>query len=95
MRASFCSGLASAKIINSRLLGDRRGRERVVARDHDCADTHRAKALKAIRKAAFDDVLELDSAEDLFVSGDHEWCGAISEIPLTSLSTASGSFPLT
>ena len=64
MSASLFSGVASArKSSTPGLVGDRRGRERVVAGDHDRADPHRAHLVEALPDPLLDDVLQLDDAE--------------------------------
>ena len=76
------------EVIDAGLFGDGRRGARVVAGDHDGADAHGAEALEAIREAAFDDVLEVDRAEDFFIRG-HDQRGKPPrpEIRFTSVST--------
>ncbi len=61
----FGRGLGE-EVVDPGLLRDGGGGERVVARDHDRADAHRAETLEAVRDAALDNVFELDRAE-------HSW----------------------
>jgi hypothetical protein len=51
------------EVVDARLRGDRGGRERVVAGDHDGADAHGPQLGEALLDAALDDVLEEDDAE--------------------------------
>ena len=70
------------EIIDARFGGDRRGREPVVARDHDGLDAHLAQLRETLADAAFDDVAQLDDAEHAPPVGDDErrrarrarWC---------------------
>jgi len=50
------------EVVDPRLLGDRGGGERVVARDHHRADAHRAQPVEALAHAALDDVLQVNDA---------------------------------
>src|ERR1700722_13692462 len=59
----FRSGLGQ-EIIHARLGCNRRRGERVVAGDHDRLDAHAAQLAEALFDAAFDDVFQLDDAED-------------------------------
>jgi hypothetical protein len=51
------------EVVDARLGGDGRCRQRIVARDHDGFDAHAAELSEPLLDAAFDDVLELDDAE--------------------------------
>ena len=51
------------ELVDAGLGGDRRGREPVVARDHDGLDAHLPQLGEALADAAFDDVAQLDDAE--------------------------------
>ncbi len=51
------------EVVDAGFLGDRRGRERIVAGDHHGADPHGAEPVEALPHAALDDVLEVDHAE--------------------------------
>ena len=57
------------KIVDAGFRGNRRRGHRIVAGDHDGADAHAPELGKALADAAFDDVLELDDAEQLAVLG--------------------------
>ena len=64
MNAILSSGLASAtKSSTPASRRDRRGRERVVARDHHGADAHPAELREPLGEAGLDGVLELDAAQ--------------------------------
>ena len=64
MSLSFSSGRGlREEIVDAGFRGDGRRGHRVVAGDHDGADAHAAKLGEAIANAAFDDVLEMNDAE--------------------------------
>ncbi len=58
----------SQEVVDAGLGGDGRGGHRVVAGDHHRADPHAAQFGEALADAAFDDVLEVDDAEQLAVA---------------------------
>ena len=51
------------EVVDARLLGDGRGGQRVVAGDHDGANSHGAHDVEAFAHAGLDDVLEVDDAQ--------------------------------
>ena len=51
------------EVVDARLLGDRLGGQRVVARDHDGLDAHAAQFVEPLPHALLDDVLEVDDAQ--------------------------------
>ena len=64
------------EVVNPGLLRDGRCGERIVARDHDCANADGAETLKAVHEAALDNVFELDGAEDLSLIGNEQRRGS-------------------
>ena len=67
---SLASGVAWArKSSTPDFRGDGGGGERIVAGDHHGADAHLAQRREALADAAFDDVLEMDDAQQLAVLG--------------------------
>ncbi len=66
------------EVIDARLGGDGRGRQRIVAGDHHCTDAHPAQLGEALAHAALDDVLQFDDAQDFYSLGDHQRCTAAS-----------------
>ena len=60
------------EVVQPRLGGDGRGRERVVAGDHDGLDAHGAQVGEVLADARLDDVLQMDDPEHLPVPGHHE-----------------------
>ena len=64
MSLSLSSGVACGeKVVDAGFSRDRRGGQRVVAGDHDGADAHAPQLGEALADAAFDDVLEVNDAE--------------------------------
>src|SRR5258707_972179 len=53
------------KVVDAGLGGDRRRRQRIVAGDHHGTDAHGAELREALLDAAFDDVLQVDDAEQV------------------------------
>ena len=65
------------EVIHPRLLGNGRGRQRVIARNHDGAQPHAPQARKALADPGFQDVLEHHHPSDAGAVGDHQWGGAL------------------
>ena len=75
--SEFVFGLGfGEEVVNPGLLRYGRGGKRIVARDHDGANANGAETLKAVREAAFDNVFELDGAEDLDLIGNEQRRGS-------------------
>ena len=71
----FELGLGSSlgeEVVDARLGGDGRRRQRVVTGDHDGPDPHTTQLPEALPDASLDDVLELDGPEDSGAIGDDE-----------------------
>ena len=60
------------EIVDPRLGRDRRGGQRIVARDHHSADAGAAKLGEALADAALDDVFQMDDAKQPAIQGDGE-----------------------
>ncbi len=60
------------EIVDPRFGRDRRGRQRVVAGDHDGADAGAAQFGKPLLDAALDDVLQMDDAEQPAIQRNRE-----------------------
>ena len=64
------------EVVDAGLLGDRLGRQRVVAGDHHDAQAHLAEPGEPLADARLEDVLELDHADEPVVLGDGQRRGA-------------------
>ena len=64
------------EVVDAGLRRNRSRRHRIVAGDHDRADAHASQLGEALADAAFDDVLEVNHAEELAILGDGERCAA-------------------
>jgi hypothetical protein len=51
------------EVVNTRFMGNRCRRQRIVAGDHDSLDAHRAQVSESFPDAALDDILQLDDTE--------------------------------
>ena len=60
------------EIVDACLARDGGGRERVVAGDHDGADTHGAELIETLFHSALDYVLQVDHTQCVAVLGDYE-----------------------